>query len=286
MGSTVRDALLWAQGLLDPDEVDVCRIEIDRLLASVLNVRRHDLYLDPGRDLSDEEKERFHFLWSERLSGRPLQHLLGETEFMSLPFRVAPGVFIPRPETECLVEKVIDLAPQGHSTWVDIGTGAGVVAVALAVGLPSATVIASDICGDALRLARANAILNGVADRVRFVRANGLTSFRHTGRVDGIVSNPPYIAEVEMEHLPAEVRNHDPLPALHGGWDGLDLIRELVSAAPGILKPGGILAMEIGETQGDAVVSLLRAGSFWRSTEIVNDLTDRPRVVVASLDYS
>jgi release factor glutamine methyltransferase len=277
----VGDLLRWARTRLENDPAGSRRLEIDRLLAHVLDLRPHDLYLDPAREVSDDEAGRFQSLWFTRLRGAPLQHLLGQVEFMSLPFRVAPGVFIPRPETECLLERVIERVPAGPSRWVDVGTGAGVVAVSLAFHCPGSQVIAVDTSPAALHLARNNAVNNGVGERVCFVRGDSLETLQASHWADGVVCNTPYVSSAEMKELPAEVRDYDPVSALHGGPDGLDLVRRLIDTSPAILAPGGMLALEIGEGQGEAVLSMFRHSSLWDRASVHQDLAGRDRVVLA-----
>lgn len=273
---TVRDALAWSQRSLgDPSG----RHEIDRLLAHILDVPASEIYICPHRSLDPEQVRRFCAAWRERVAGKPLQYLLGETEFMSLRFRVAPGVFIPRPETECLVEAVVERSRGG--VWVDVGTGAGVIAVSLAVYAPTAAVYATDLSRAALDLTAENATAHAVAERVRPVQADLLRAFRRTRWADGVVSNPPYVSAEEMESLPREVREHEPPTALFGGRDGLDRIRSILEDAPPILKPGGLLAMEIGAGQAGPVRSLLSWDPSWHSIEILHDLAGRPRVALA-----
>lgn len=277
---TVREAWSWSLGLLAKPPESSRRREIERLLAHVLKVPPHELYLSPDRPLGVHEADRFQTLWLERLGGRPLQYLLGETEFMSLRFLVEPGVFIPRPETERLVDAVIAHAG-GAGVWIDVGTGAGGIAVSLAHYAPRTTVYATDASPEALRLARENARFHGVSGRVRFVRGDLLDPFRPTGWADGIVSNPPYVAAGEISGLPEEVRDYEPHAALLGGRDGLAVIRALARQAPGILKPRGYLALEIGETQARDVHSLFGQDPSWDGIEIEKDLAGRHRVAVA-----
>ncbi len=278
---TVRDALGWAERQVSQDREPPGRSEMDRTLAGILGIPSHEIYLSPDRKLSSQDVERFQASWHRRLTGVPLQHLLGEVEFFSLAFRVVPGVFIPRPETECLVETVLRQRRGRRETWIDVGTGAGVIAVSLAVSVEDLTVIAADVSTDALDLARENARRHGVEGRVRLVRCDALDAFRRTGWADGIVSNPPYVSLPDMRDLPVEVRDHDPHAALFGGPDGLAFIRRLAAAAPEILRPGGRLAFEMGERQADDVRALLEKSSPWDRIRVREDLAGRPRVALA-----
>jgi len=276
---TIRSALDWSRTIARGAPA-AGALDAHRLLAHVLEIPVHEVHLSPDREVSPRQAECFREYWRRRLRGHPLQYLVGETEFFSLRFEVTPGVFIPRPETERLVESVISRSG-GGGVWVDAGTGAGVIAVSLAVHLSGSLVYAVDRSTRAAALARRNASLHGVGDRVRVVCGDLLRPFRRTAWADGVVSNPPYVATREKHTLPVEVREHEPEEALYAGPDGLAVIRRLVREVPGVLKPGGLLAVEIGETQSTEVRSLLGRDRGWDGATVEMDLADRPRVAVA-----
>jgi release factor glutamine methyltransferase len=223
---------------------------------------------------------RFASLLDRRFRGEPIQYIVGETEFFGLPFKVTPDVLIPRPETEHLVEKAIGLA-QLHvrPRIVDLCTGSGAIAVALARALPTAEITATDLSDGALTIARENAQRNGVELRIRFLEGDLLAPL--TGELfDLVVANPPYVPTIERDSMAVEVRDHEPALALFAGVDGLDIYRRLISAAPTVLVPGGFIALEIGYGQARAVEELLAAAGF-RHIEFVPDLQNIPRVASA-----
>lgn len=218
--------------------------------------------------------------WVERrLAGEPIQYITGEAEFYGLSFKVNRDVLIPRPETEHLVEKVIELA-RGFERLrvVEVGTGSGAIAVALARHLPAAQIHATEISAAAMRVAQANAIRNGVEDRGLFFEGDLLDPVAGE-QFDLIVSNPPYVAETDREALSVEVRDYEPALALFAGADGLDVYRRLIPAAFAALAPGGFVALEIGFGQRAAVGKLL-ANARFENIEFTKDLQGIARVVV------
>jgi release factor glutamine methyltransferase len=224
-------------------------------------------------------RRAFLALVRRRRAGVPLAYLTGEREFWSLPFAVAPGVLIPRPETELLVEKALEFAPRGGSVIVEIGTGSGAVAVALAKELPRARVVAADVSRRALAVARENAARHGAA--VTFAASNlfrGLTRLMPAEGADLIVSNPPYVAEAEWPGLPPEVRR-EPRKALVAGPTGLEFMSRLIAGAAPWLKPGGRLLFEVGRGQARRALGLFGPG--WDEARAFKDLRGIRRVVAA-----
>ncbi len=215
-----------------------------------------------------------------RFVGEPIQYITGETEFYGLPFRVTRHVLIPRPETEHLVEKVIELAAQFPAPRIiDIGTGSGAIAVALAHALPTAKITTIDLSEAALQVGRENAACNGVAERIRFLNGDLLAPVAGE-EFDFVVSNPPYVPTADRDTLAVEVRDFEPMLALFAGMDGLDIYCRLIPAAFAALVPDGFVALEIGYGQSDAVRALLAQVGF---TDIVftPDLQGIPRVACA-----
>jgi release factor glutamine methyltransferase len=265
--------------------IDSARLNAERLLGDVLGLSRLDLYLNHDRPLTPEEVVRYRALVRRRAEGEPLQHILGEVEFYGRSFKVEPGVFIPRPETERLVETAVGLLSLGDRSLVspvalEIGAGTGVVGCSLAAELPRLRVIASDVNPRAVSLSRANARRLGVDARVD-VREGALydpfpASLR--GHVNLIVSNPPYVRSAEIAGLSPEVARHDPREALDGGVDGLDVYHALARHAAGWLAPAGAVAVEIGYDQGEQVPRILAAAGCVDVT-VVNDYNGLPRVV-------
>lgn len=221
----------------------------------------------------------FHRLLGRRLAGVPLSHLTGRKEFWSIPIEVSASVLVPRPETEGLVEKVLELSTREAETILDVGTGSGCIAIALARELPKAAITAVDISERALGVARRNAAREK-ARHIEFLKSNLFSAFRGSGRkFDFIVSNPPYISRAEWDALPADVREFEPKRALFAGESGLDVIERLVRRAGSFLKPGGYLIFEIGQGQRDKVLALF--GRRWTEIETAWDLAGKPRVITA-----
>lgn len=235
----------------------------------------HEYETLPGRAVKE-----FHQWVERRLNGEPIQYITGEAEFYGLSFQVNRDVLIPRPETEHLVEKVIALARRFEpQRMADVGTGSGAIAVALACQLPLARIDATDQSARALKVARANAVRNGVGERVRFHEGDLLSPVAGK-RFDFIVSNPPYVAESDRDSLSVEVREYEPAQALFAGADGLDVYRRLIPIAFAALFPERYLALEIGFGQERAVAALLAASRFTQ-IEFVLDLQGIPRVAIA-----
>lgn len=268
------------------------RLEAELLLAAVLGVSRLDLYLQHDRPLSGAEVSRFRELVRRRLRREPLQYILGEAHFRELVLRVDPRVLIPRPETEVLVGEVLDwaerrvraggVAAEGLSA-VDIGTGSGAIALSLAREGPFAHVVATDISAAALVVAAENAERSGLGERVEFRQGDLWDALGAGERFDVVVSNPPYIAEAERGELEPEVREWEPGNALFAGEEGLEVLFALVEGAPAHLRPGGLLALELGAEQGAAVRERLEGTGAYRSVRIVLDLAGRERIALAEL---
>jgi len=229
--------------------------EAEILVSHLSGIPRSRLFLDAGKEVGDLAAA-LRSLLRRRLSGEPLQYILGAWEFYGREFLLTRDTLIPRPETEALVEGIVDAwrkEKRGAGRMLDVGTGCGAIAVTLAAELPRVHVIAVDVSGGGLAVARRNAHALGVADRVRFLRADGYSALKRGDHFDVVVSNPPYVSEMEWDSLPWEVRGFEPAEALVAGPDGMAMIRPLAADAGEILKPGGTLWLEIGESQGDAV---------------------------------
>jgi release factor glutamine methyltransferase len=244
------------------------------LLAHVLDTSRATLVAHPERTLTNNQLTNYQTLVRRRASGYPLPYLTGSVEFYSLTFEVTPEVLIPRPETETLVDLALARRPE---TVVDVGTGSGCIAVALAMHLPQATVHAIELSPATLAVARRNAERHGVADRVDLMVGDVLSP--RPGPADLIVSNPPYIATGDCASLPTSIRDHEPRLALDGGPDGLAIVRRLLAQAPAVLKSGGAILIEIGADQGEAASRLARTYFSQARVRIHPDLAGRDRVV-------
>lgn len=238
--------------------VEVPAIEAKVLMLEATGISEEQFFASPERGLSEREEKKFFRLLNLRRLGFPLAYVVGEKEFWSLRLKTPRGVFIPRPETELLVEKVVELSSGGEEVIVDIGTGSGNIAVALAKELPAAHIVATDISAKAIKVARLNAEQHQVTN-VRFVQGNlysALCGLELEGKCDIIVSNPPYVPAAEWLDLPAPIRNHEPRRALVPGKNGLEFIRRLIRGAPAYLKPGAFLIFEIGWGQSERAISL------------------------------
>jgi release factor glutamine methyltransferase len=274
---TIRKVLTWTTQHFEKREVDAPRLTAEVLLAHVLKTTRVRLYVDLDRPLDKAELTAFRALIERRMAGEPTQYLTGVREFYNRPFKVDPRVLIPRPETELLVEAALHRLPKdAPGTALDVCTGSGCIAISLAAERPQATVLATDLSPDACALARENAQALGVADRVTVLHGDLYAPLPPEARFDVVVSNPPYIASGEIPTLSAEVRR-EPHMALDGGPDGLVLLRKVIEGARRVLKPGGLLAMEIGETQGAAVKGLLQAAGY-EDARVEKDLERRERL--------
>jgi release factor glutamine methyltransferase len=256
------------------------RRDAETLLMHVLGRDRAFVYTHPEADLSSSELARYTAVLERRATGEPLQYITGHQEFWGLDLLVSPAVLIPRPETEHVVETALELLREiGSPRIVDVGTGSGCIALALASELPQARIEAVDISEEALNIAKENAVQLKLADRVAFWRSDLLERYLPDDpSFDMVISNPPYVGEVEADKLQIEVREHEPHCALFGGIEGLDIYRRLIPEAGQVLKPGGWLVVEIGFTQEQAIRDLL---SGWKQVRSVPDLQGIPRVVVA-----
>ena len=254
------------------------RRDAETLLLFVLDKDRAWLIAHSDEEPMVAEAGRFAALIEQRFLGEPIQYITGEQEFYGLPFRVNDDVLIPRPETEHLVEKALELAGRfARPRIVDVGTGSGAIAVALAYKLPKTRITAVDISVAALDVARGNAERNGVARRIEFKESDLLAALADE-RFELVVSNPPYVPVGDRETLAVEVREHEPAVALFGGEGGLKLYRRLIPAAFAVLEERGWLAMEIGYGQSKAIARLMGEAGFER-VEFVPDLQGIPRVV-------
>ncbi len=262
------------------------RLTIELLLAHLLKKKRLQLYLEFERNLDETTLEALRGMVKRRVAGEPLQYITGETEFCGLRLMVDKRVLIPRPETELLVETVAGRVKgegeerKAAARIVDVGTGSGCIAIALAKKFPDAEIIGLDASRDALDVARGNATLHQIEKNIRFLESDLLQNLDDSLRVDVIVSNPPYIADGEMAKLPKEVRDFEPVCALQAGEDGLKVIRRLVMDARRFLSPSGFMALELGAGQRAAVEEFFGQQGY-DVVEVVEDLQGHERVIVA-----
>ncbi len=276
---TIREVLSWTRGYFEGAGIVQPRLEAEILLAHALDVDRLHLYLSPDKPLSVEERSRFRTFVQRRRAGEPLQHLIGEVTFFGLRFRVSRDALIPRSETEELLDHTLRLATRDREIrCLDLGTGSGVIAVCLARYLPRATITAADVSAAAIDLARANATLNDVADRIEFVESDWFRNV--SGRFDLVVSNPPYVASDAVAGLAVEVRDHEPRVALDGGETGTQAISSILTGIGDHLLPGGHVLLEIGDGQGDTVSREMAAAGL-TDVRIDRDLSGRDRFASA-----
>lgn len=275
MPATAGDALQAARARLASTS-QYPRRDAELILAHVLGCDQTALLTHPERPLSTKEAEQFEALLKRRLASEPVQYLTGTQEFFGLLFEVSPDVLIPRPETEHLVEAVLERFERDANPRIaDVGTGSGAIAVAIAHALPRSRVTAVDLYPSALQIARRNAERHGVIDRVTLLQSD-LLAAASSQEFDAVVSNPPYIADGEV--LEPQVANYEPSSALYAGPTGLEIYQRLIPQARGVLKPRGWLIMEIGYGQEAALGALLGG---WREVSFVPDLQGIPRVVQA-----
>jgi release factor glutamine methyltransferase len=259
---------------------DRARKDAEGLLLHLVGKNRAWLLAHLDDDFAGCTAIRYEGMIRRRLAGEPMQYITGEAEFYGLPFHVTPDVLIPRPETEHLVERVVALARSfAQPRIVDVGSGSGAIAVALAHDLPAARITAIDISEAALALARENAERSGADTRIRFLHGDLLGPIT-AERFEVVVSNPPYVPSAERDTLAVEVRDHEPALALFAGDDGLEIYRRLIPAAYFVLVPGGFIALEIGYGQSERVESLLATSGF-AQIEFTPDLQGIPRVAIA-----
>ena len=259
------------------------RLDVETLLQKVLGVDRLYILLNLERVLSEDEEQLFNKFINERLNNRPIAYIVGNREFMGLDFFVKEGVLIPRPDTEVLVEEVIELAKKkGAKNILDIGTGSGAITVSLAKYLENVKVTSVDISDIALEIGKRNAISNEVDDRINFVKSDLFTNIDKETKFDIIVSNPPYIKREVIDTLDKQVKDYEPYNALEGGVDGLDFYRAITKQAKEYLKKGGILAYEVGHDQSEDVSKLMEMDGY---TNIYTrkDLQQIDRVVIGNI---
>ena len=289
-------ALRWAADRLRRAGCDTPRLDTEVLLAHVTSRRREALLAHPEQILTPDEAVRFRDVVARRGARCPVAYLTGRREFLSLEFEVGPGVLIPRPETELLVEVAVSLAGRGPGLRLagrglclaDVGTGSGAVALALARLLPGAAILATDISAAALGWAARNAarlLPEGPPHRVTFHPGDLLEALEVIDPrpvLDGVVANLPYVSEADWAGLPSDVRDYEPVAGLLGGPDGLDLFRRLAAQLPDYLAPHGFVCLEVGLGQASAVRSLLEATGLFAATAAHRDLAGHERVVSAA----
>jgi release factor glutamine methyltransferase len=279
---TIKALIDWTTDFLAKKGFESPRAEAQILLAHVLACKKVDLIVRYTEQPTEAERTRYRELIQRRAAGWPVAYLVGSRDFYLLTFEVSTAVLIPRPDTETLVlEALAFLKPLPSPTVLDIGTGSGCIAVSIAHQKKDARVTATDVSPDALEVARRNAAKHGLVERVNFLQGDLLTPIPQDATFDLIASNPPYIAEGEMEGLAPDVRDHEPRIALDGGPDGLKFYRRIAMGVTQFLKPGGRLLLEIGYTQDENVRRILSEQPQLELGPTLKDIQGHPRVVQA-----
>jgi release factor glutamine methyltransferase len=277
---TVLKVLQWTAEYFGRKGVDQPRAGAEVLLAHMLGMERIQLYLNFDRPLSSEERTSYRELIRRRASREPTQYITGKQEFWSLEFAVTPDVLIPRPETELLVEKALELVGDTAKRVLDLGTGSGAIAIALAHECPTIQVVATDRSCAALLVARRNASRHHVHEHISLVATDLFEGFSSSAALfDVIISNPPYIDEGEFHQLAPEITRYEPNAALLAGPQGLAVIRRIIKQAPAYLKAGGSLLVEIGAGQAEILLPELSEDPRNDHFEIVRDYSGIQRIL-------
>ncbi len=284
---TVIDIIRWGSGYLSEKGFDEARLTVELLLSETLGVKRFDLYVKHDQPLKKSELEVFKRLLKRRLSHEPVQYIIGRTNFYSIEMKVDRRALIPRPETEILAEAVIEhcrtyLSQRGIVRILDVGTGSGCIAIAVAKFVKNSVITAIDASDEALELAKENAAATGTQEKITFTQSDflGLDKNSYRAGFDIIVSNPPYVPESELQSLSEDVKNFEPVKALSDGRDGLTFFRKISETAPALLRDGGWVFVETGYGQARKVEELFQQHG---ATELLvkKDLSNIERVVRA-----
>lgn len=271
---TIRHGVRWATEQLQHSNIEAARCEAELTVAHALGMARWELYASPERVLTPPESDCIRELVQRRCAGEPLQYLIGYADFYNCRLQIAPTVLIPRPETEELVERIVTDYVSAPDRIADLGTGSGAIVIALARAWPTSSFVAIDLSAEALALASKNALHNGVAERIVFVRSDWCSNM--SGQFDLIVSNPPYVPTDALKCAQRELQ-HEPRLALDGGEGGLDAISRIIRESPRHLRSHGALYLEIGSGQGGCVRELFWQSGEFEQVEILKDLFGQER---------
>lgn len=272
----VIDVLKWAKKFLKEKGSESPQIETEWILREVLDCSRLDLYMEHEKPLSNSELAQIRKYLKRRAAGEPIQYILGYTEFYGLRFNVDSSVLIPRPETEMIIEKLLNIfSVKDEISILDIGTGSGNIIITLIKKLDNATGYAIDISTDALKIAQKNSILHSVQDKIEFKKMDILIN-KPSGEFDLIISNPPYISKEQFEELPRHIKEHEPVNALKTDSDALSFYRRIREIAPELLKEDGMLALEIGGSYQEEPVRKIFENTF-NQIEVVTDYLGESR---------
>lgn len=275
------ELICFAGKMLSEEGIDTAYLDAEILMRHALGCKREELFLLSNEILDQEKIDYFMNLIERRKKREPVAYITEKKEFFSREFIVSQEVMIPRPETETLVERVIDIIRLNNiKNMLDIGTGSGIIAITLSLNFPELKICATDISDDALNVARKNAIMHGVESRIEFVKSDLFDGLDPEKKFDLIVSNPPYIPSRDIPLLDPEIRDYEPRVAIDGGLDGLDVIRRIARDSHNYMQKGGFLVMEVGEGQGPSVLEILR-GSNYSDCMIFKDLSGKERCIVS-----
>jgi release factor glutamine methyltransferase len=282
----LREALQSATQALRRAGIADASAEAELLLGHVLGISKTQLYTEPERVLTSAETRHLRSLAQRRLNREPAAYILGHCEFYGIDLYIDCHTFVPRPETELLVEEAVELThrisqPGKRITIADVGTGCGAIAVSLALALPKAKIYGTDISAPALQVAEMNCRRHAVSSQVELLQGNLLEPLSQP--IDMIVANLPYVKDCEFKDLSPEIIDFEPTTALAGGEDGLDKIQQILEQMPGKLNYGGCFVLEIGRGQGEMVISLIKSYFPQASIELISDLGGIERVVKAKL---
>ena len=277
---TIREIKERTEAFFKKKSVPNAKLDTDILIAHSLGIKRLDIYLDLDRPLTEAQLTDLRSLVKRRASREPLQYIIGNTEFYGLTLKVDPRALIPRHETEELIELIVERLKAPPKRILDLGTGSGAIALALASRYSDAEVTATDQSEEAITLAKENALALNLSSRVTFIKGNWFEPLDEGARFDLIVSNPPYLTEAEMQTAEPEVIDHEPHNALASGQEGLDDLGLLFKSVPRHLAEGGLLALETGIGQADAIKAMALEVSLHGQS--VEDLSEHPRFFFAS----
>ncbi len=281
----IGESIRWAEEALRDAGVAEARSEAEYLLLHVIGCKRHTIFIDASKMLTDDQEAVFKGFIRRRAQREPSQYITGEAEFYGFNFKVTRETLIPRPETEILVDEALRCAitfkDKRPLTIIDLCTGSGCIAITMALKVPGSVVYATDVSKGALKIAAENASLNGVADRITFLEGDLFAAIEGTsiGKAGIILSNPPYISEAELESLDPEVIRHEPKSALYGGPDGLDFYRRIIAGGPEHLSDGGFLILEMGFGQVQDIRGLMEKEQRYTDITVLKDYSGIERVI-------
>jgi release factor glutamine methyltransferase len=281
---TVREIKERTETFFSQKNVPNAKLDTDILIAHSLSMKRLDLYLDMERPLTEQQLDVLRPLVKRRATREPIQYIIGSTDFYGLTLKVDSRALIPRQETEELVDRIVARLSEAPKRILDLGTGSGAIAFALASKYPEACITAIDSSTGAIALALENATAQDLADRVRIIEGNWWSPIADDESFDLIVSNPPYLTEAEMQSAEPEVVDYEPQEALVAGYDGLNDLRILLEGAPKYLCATGLLAMETGIAQSESLTAMATIAGL--TCECIEDLNERPRFFFATPSHA